>query len=87
MTQRTSPLARYGALPRGLDREEAAAYVGISAWKFMQLVTDGRMPQAIQIDGRVLWDRAALDAAFDRLNAKPETPDAQPDDVWARAAV
>lgn len=30
---------------RGLRREEAARYVGISPTKFDELVTDGRMPE------------------------------------------
>jgi predicted DNA-binding transcriptional regulator AlpA len=41
---------------RGLRREEAARYVGVSATKFDQLVADGRMPKGIRIDGRVVWD-------------------------------
>lgn len=53
--------------PRGLNREMAAAYVGIGSSKFDELVKDGRMPQAIAIDGRRVWDRLALDRAFDRL--------------------
>ena len=36
-----SPLP-HGALPRGLNRVEAAAYIGIGATKFDALVKDGR---------------------------------------------
>ena len=54
-------------LRRGLDREEAAAYVGISATKFDELVADGRMPQPKKIDARRIWDVRQLDAAFDAL--------------------
>lgn len=53
--------------PRGLNREDAAAYIGVSARKFDELVGDGRMPAAIQIDGRKVWDLRELDQAFDRL--------------------
>lgn len=53
--------------PRGLQREVAAAYVGISATKFDQLVQEGRMPQPKRVDGRKVWDRHALDLAFDAL--------------------
>ena len=53
--------------PRGLCREAAAQYVGISVGKFDQMTRDGRMPQAIRIDGRNVWDRHALDNAFDVL--------------------
>ena len=54
--------------PRGLSREEAAAYIGISVGKFDQMIKDGRMPKPIRIDGRKVWDRRALDNAFDVLN-------------------
>ena len=65
-------MPRYDALPvnlppRGLAREAAAQYVGISPSKFDELIADGRMPKAIQIDGRKVWDRHALDRAFDAL--------------------
>lgn len=53
--------------PRGLSREEAAAYVGIGATKFDALVADGRMPPPKRIDGRRVWDRVALDRAFAAL--------------------
>jgi hypothetical protein len=65
-------MSRSGALPvslppRGLSREVAAQYLGISSTKFDQLVGDGRMPHAKRIDGRKVWDRAALDLAFSAL--------------------
>lgn len=53
--------------PRGLSREEAARYVGIGTSKFDELVADRRMPKPKRIDGRVVWDRIALDAAFSDL--------------------
>lgn len=52
---------------RGLNRHQAAAYVGVSPSLFDQLVKDGRMPQAKRANGRTIWDRIALDDAFDRL--------------------
>lgn len=52
---------------RGLSREDAAAYIGISASKFDALVTDGRMPQPKTIDARRVWDIRQLDVAFDAL--------------------
>lgn len=65
--------------PRGLSRTEAAAYVGISATKFDQLVLDGRMPRAKRIDGRNVWDLRALDRAFDQL---PEDGAPASDNPW-----
>ena len=65
-------MPRYDALPptlqpRGLCREAAAAYVGISPVKFDQMVTDGRMPQPKRIDARKVWDTHGIDLAFERL--------------------
>lgn len=53
--------------PRGLNREEAARYVGVSASKFDEMVADRRMPRPKRVDGRVIWDRIALDAHFSDL--------------------
>jgi excisionase family DNA binding protein len=52
---------------RGLSRVEAAMYLGVSASKFDQMVTDGRMPGPKRIDGRKIWDVRQLDLAFDDL--------------------
>jgi excisionase family DNA binding protein len=52
---------------RGLSREEAAMYVGVSAGKFDELVADGRMPAPRRIDRRKVWDVRDLDVAFDAL--------------------
>ncbi len=65
-------LRKYEALPpslppRGLCREAAARYIGVSPTKFDEMVSDGRMPGAKRIDTRKVWDRAALDRAFDGL--------------------
>jgi hypothetical protein len=53
---------------RGLSRVRAALYIGVGATLFDELVRDGRMPGPIRINSRVLWDRLALDAAFDALS-------------------
>jgi predicted DNA-binding transcriptional regulator AlpA len=53
--------------PRGLNREQSAAYVGVSPSKFDEMVKDGRMPAPIHLDARRIWDRRALDRAFDVL--------------------
>jgi len=52
---------------RGLNRVQAAAYIGVSASLFDQMVSDGRMPRAKTINSRTVWDRHALDRAFDLL--------------------
>lgn len=53
--------------PRGMSREEAARYVGIGTTKFDELVKDGRMPKPKRVDGRTVWDRIALEGAFNDL--------------------
>jgi predicted DNA-binding transcriptional regulator AlpA len=52
---------------RGLSRDEAAMYIGISPSKFDELVADGRMPGPVKIDSRKVWDIRHLDLAFDAL--------------------
>ena len=59
--------------PRGLRREDAARYVGVSPSKFDEWVKDRRMPQPFRADGCVLWDRGDLDDAFDELKHGPRT--------------
>jgi predicted DNA-binding transcriptional regulator AlpA len=64
----TAPLAQVRPVPRrGLSRDEAAMYCGISATLFDRLVADGRMPGPCRIDGRKVWDIRAIDVAFDAL--------------------
>ncbi len=69
MTRAALPLS---LPPRGLQREQAAAYVGVSATKFDAMVVDGRMPAPKHVDRRKIWDRVALDAAFDALPSNDE---------------
>ncbi len=61
--------------PRGLSREQSAEYVGVGTTKFDEMVADGRMPKPKRVDGRNVWDRLALDAAFAAL---PSDEDANP---------
>lgn len=67
-------------LARGLARVHAAIYIGVSPSKFDEMVDDGRMPKPKCVDRRRVWDRHALDAAFDALpdadeGAKPSSWD------------
>jgi len=55
---------------RGLSRDEAAMYIGISATKFDEMVIDGRMPAPVKIDTRKVWDIRSLDLAFDALSTQ-----------------
>ncbi|MFM9850159.1 MAG: hypothetical protein ACKVP3_23755 [Hyphomicrobiaceae bacterium] len=68
-----------GVLPRGLSREMAACYIGVSPTLFDDMVRDGRMPKPKRINSRTVWDLRQLDSAFDALpdeNARG--------DVWER---
>ena len=53
--------------PRGMSRDEAARYVGVGVTKFDEMVSDGRMPRPKRVDGRVIWDRIRIEAAFSDL--------------------
>ena len=55
---------------RGLSRDEAAMYIGVSASKFDEMVEDGRMPSPVRIDNRKVWDIRSPDLAFDALSAE-----------------
>jgi len=72
MSSRTIPRE---ATRRGLNREEAAIYFGVSASKFDQLRKDGRVGPAKLIDGRKVWDMHTLDEAFDALPSENENND------------
>lgn len=72
----------FSLAPRGLSREQAAAYVGVSRTKFDEMVRDGRMPKPKRVDGRVIWDRLRLDEAFAAL---PGDGEANPWDDAGRA--
>jgi hypothetical protein len=73
-------LAEVRPVPRrGLSREEAAMYIGVSPAKFDQLVVDGRMPVARRIDGRKVWDVRELDLSFEDL---PHDNVSQPGNSW-----
>lgn len=59
-----------GALPLLLSREEAAAYLGVSADTFAAEINAGLWPQAIRRGDsgrRLTWYRPALDAAAAQL--------------------
>jgi hypothetical protein len=61
-------LARSNTRPiprRGLSREEAATYIGVSPSKFDELRKDGRIGSARLIGGRKVWDIYQLDQSFD----------------------
>ena len=68
MTCTAGPQNSLAYAPRGMSREEAARYVGVGVTKFDEMVMDGRMPRPKRVDGRVIWDRLRLEAAFSDLS-------------------
>ena len=67
--------------PRAMRAERAAAYLDVSRSKFMELVKSGPLPRPKVIDGVRIWDRLALDAAFDDLPEHGTNPVAEPEDI------
>jgi hypothetical protein len=65
---------------------EAAAYLGVSPSLFEQMVADGRAPQPKLINSRVVWDRLALDRAFEALPDRTGRA-VENDDVWSKCAL
>jgi predicted DNA-binding transcriptional regulator AlpA len=67
--------------PKGLSRVHASQYLNVSPGKFDQMVADGRMPRPKVIDSRRVWDREAIDVAFEALPEAGAGPDVNPWDL------
>ena len=63
---------RFPTNPRGLRADNAAAYLGMSKTKFLELVGQGLIPTAFDIGGVKIWDRLDLDAVIEA--AKEDAP-------------
>lgn len=59
---------RFPQWPRGLARLMAAQYIGVSPVIFDRMVAEGDMPQPKRFYQRTIWDRIAVDKAFDLLD-------------------
>ena len=55
--------------PRGLTREQAAAYVGVSPSQFMELVVSRKMPAPKRLGAQLRWDRFEIDRVLDATDA------------------
>jgi predicted DNA-binding transcriptional regulator AlpA len=51
----------------GLSRTESATMIGVSPNHFDELVDEGLMPSPKILKGRLVWSRAELSEAFERL--------------------
>lgn len=52
---------------RLVDRRRAAAYVGVTAGRFEQLVRDNVVPPPVMVDNKRRWPLALLDIARDAV--------------------
>lgn len=53
--------------PIGINREQAANFIGVSISLFDEMVGDGRMPKPKRINARLVWDRRSVERAFAKL--------------------
>lgn len=60
--------------PRLMAGDRAATYVGFGLTKFLELVAEGIMPAAIDVDCNPRWDRLELDSAVDNLKDRRHDP-------------
>ncbi len=58
--------------PIGLRLPQAAAFIGISPSKFLDLVERGRLPKPKSVDRVRVWDRRRLAEAFELLPGDDE---------------
>lgn len=80
MSQALSKIRATSLPRRGMSREEAAMYLGISGTTFDQMRADGLVEPPRLIGGRKLWDIADLDLAFYALPR--EGGSTAPDTTW-----
>lgn len=72
--------------PAGLEREQAAAYVGLSISTFEKAVRERNAPQPRQIaKRRVVWRRAELDAWLEKCPVSEQLPPENTDEGGKRS--
>lgn len=76
---RTSSLA-LAIPPRGLTREQAAGYLGLTTSAFDHWVRQSRIPGPLP--GTRRWDRSAIDSALDKLSGLTTTSAPSAYDRW-----
>lgn len=60
--------------PRAMRAERAAAYLSMSRSKFLELVNLGKLPKPVRLEGMALWDRLALELAFEEMASDGDRP-------------
>jgi predicted DNA-binding transcriptional regulator AlpA len=83
MNKRRNDVLPLSLSPRGLSRDEAAAYIGVSPSTFDIMVGDKRMPQSKRVGRRTIWDRQQIDLAFSALPSDDEGSKFNPWDLAA----
>lgn len=68
---------------RGLSREEAAEYVGVSPGTLDKLIAAGRMPPPWRAGTRAVYDLTALNLAMDRENGIVPASADETSNPWA----
>ena len=74
--------------PIGINRRQAAEYVGVSPSFFDEMVAVGTMPKPHRAGSRTIWDVAELTRAFRALPQDPNLAggiDEEGGDAYARA--
>jgi hypothetical protein len=74
----------HGRDARLVDRRRAAAYVGVTAGRFEQLVRDNVVPPPVMVDNKRRWPIALLDDAREAVSSSVPSPPAAIADVEAR---
>jgi len=69
----------------GFRRTEAAAFIGVSASKFDQMVKAGDMPEPHLMSGIKIWRGDELRASFDRLTGREDAGEMSAQDAWDKA--
>ncbi|WP_256807860.1 hypothetical protein [Bradyrhizobium sp. Bra64] len=72
--------------PRGLNRVQAATYVGVSHAIWDRMVAAGDMPPPKRVYGRTIWDRLAVDKAFELLEGGNASTDDGEEHIYEFAA-
>lgn len=69
----------HGRDARLVDRRRAAAYVGVTAGRFEQLVRDNVVPPPVMVDNKRRWPIALLDGARDAVGSSLPSPPVRAD--------
>ena len=75
----------HGRDARLVDRRRAAAYVGVTAGRFEQLVRDNVVPPPVMVDNKRRWPIALLDDAREAVGSSMSSLPAARAEVEARA--